>query len=43
MDETGIVDMPDPTSYNVARTIGWSLLAGVLLYAIWPRGRDDDD
>ena len=42
-DETGVVDMPAPTSYNVARTIGWSLLAGVLLYALWPKGRDDDD
>lgn len=42
-DETGVVDMPSPTSYNVARALGWGLLAGVLLYALWPGGGSDDD
>ena len=42
-DETGVVDMPAPTSYNVSRAIGWGLLAGVLLYTLWPGGYDDDD
>lgn len=42
-DETGVVDMPPPTSYNVARAIGWGLLAGVLLYTVWPGGDSDED
>lgn len=42
-DENGIVDMPSPTSYNVARAIGWGLLAGVALYLLWPGGSDDED
>ena len=42
-DETGVVSMPEPTSYNVARAIGWSLLATVLLYAFWPGSSDEDD
>ncbi|AQG79126.1 MBL fold metallo-hydrolase [Spirosoma montaniterrae] len=36
-DETGIVDMPAPTSFHVARALGWGLLAGVLAYALWPK------
>lgn len=42
-DETGVVDMPAPTSYNVARAIGWGMLAGLLLYTLWPSGSDDDE
>ena len=42
-DETGVVDMPSPTSYNVARAIGWGLLAGVLLYALWPGDSDEGE
>ncbi|MBC3785912.1 MBL fold metallo-hydrolase [Spirosoma utsteinense] len=42
-DENGIVDMPEPTSYNVARAIGWGMLAGVLLYTLWPSSSHDDD
>lgn len=42
-DETGVVDMPAPTSYNVARAIGWGMLAGVLLYALWPDGSDEEE
>lgn len=34
-DENGIVDMPTPTSFHVARAIGFGLLSGVLLYTIW--------
>lgn len=36
-DESGIVSMPEPTSYNVARAIGWGLLAGLGLYLIFGR------
>lgn len=42
-DETGVRDMPPPTSYNVARALGWGLLAGALLYALWPSSSADDD
>ena len=35
-DEHGIVSMPTPTSYHVARIIGWSLLAGLVAYSVWP-------
>lgn len=31
-DEEGIVWMPEPTSYNVARAIGIGVLVGVRLY-----------
>ncbi|MFD2572004.1 MBL fold metallo-hydrolase [Spirosoma soli] len=41
-DENGIVDMPSPTSYHVARAIGLGLVAGLLLYTFWPGGNDDD-
>ena len=41
-DESGIVDMPTPTSYNVARAMGWGMLAGVLLYTFWPDGKNED-
>lgn len=34
-DENGIVDMPPPISFNVARTTAWSILAGLTLYLIW--------
>ncbi|GAB3556857.1 MBL fold metallo-hydrolase [Spirosoma fluminis] len=42
-DENGIVDMPSPTSYNVARAIGWGLVAGLLLYTFWPGSSQDDE
>lgn len=42
-DETGVVDMPTPTSYNVARALGWGLLAGALLYAFWPNNQEEED
>lgn len=42
-DESGIVAMPSPTSYTLAKAIGWGILAGVLLYALWPGSHDDDD
>ncbi len=36
-DETGIVSMPAPTSFHVARAIGWSSLAAVILYMLAKR------
>lgn len=42
-DQTGIVDMPTPTSYNVSRAVGWGLLMGMLLYAFWPASQDERD
>jgi glyoxylase-like metal-dependent hydrolase (beta-lactamase superfamily II) len=42
-DESGVVDMPEPTSYNLAKAIGWGMLAGVLLYTLWPSSSNDDD
>ncbi len=41
-DETGIVDMPAPTSYTVARLVGWGLLAGLALYTFWPKSKASD-
>ncbi len=41
-DENGIVDMPAPTSYNVARVLAWSTLAGLGLYLLWARISDDE-
>ncbi len=47
-DQYGVVYMPEPTSYNVARALGLGLLVGALLYAFWPSnnrkqdGEDDD-
>ncbi len=41
-DEYGVVDMPTPTSYNVARLLGWGFVAGLLLYTFWPGGRSDE-
>ena len=40
-DENGIVDMPAPTSFHVARSIGLGMLGGVLLYAIWAGVEDE--
>ncbi|SFC82252.1 MBL fold metallo-hydrolase [Spirosoma endophyticum] len=34
-DENGIVDMPPPISFTVARTTAWSILAGLTLYLVW--------
>lgn len=42
-DESGIVDMPAPTSYNAFRAIGWGLLAGLMLYACWPASQDEGE
>jgi len=41
-DEEGIRDMPAPTSYTVAKAIGWGMLAGILLVALWPSDSSDD-
>lgn len=41
-DETGIVDMPTPTSFTVARAIGWGFLAGLLLYTFWPSSHEEE-
>ena len=35
--------MPASISYNVARVLSWSLLAGALLYAFWPDSQDEKD
>lgn len=40
-DENGIVDMPAPTSFHVARALGIGLVAGLVLYLI-RSGRSDD-
>lgn len=40
-DEFGIVSMPTPISFHVARTVGVGVVLGILLYSFWPR-RDDD-
>ena len=42
-DENGIVDMPAPTSYTMSKAIGWGILAGVLLYTLWPSSSHKDD
>ncbi|GAA4466246.1 MBL fold metallo-hydrolase [Nibrella saemangeumensis] len=42
-DEDGIVDMPAPTSYNVARTIGIGLLAGTAAFLIGRLIQDNTD
>ena len=34
-DENGIVDMPPPTSFTVARTTAWSILVGLTLFLVW--------
>lgn len=40
-DESGIIDMPAPTSYNVGRILGWGLLAGIALTLLFG-GKDHD-
>ena len=40
-DENGIVSMPTPISFNVARTIGLGVVAGLTLYLIWSGFRDN--
>lgn len=37
-DENGIVDMPAPVSFHVARVIGFSVLAGLVGYLVWAAG-----
>ncbi|MCK8494173.1 MBL fold metallo-hydrolase [Spirosoma sp. RP8] len=39
-DEHGIVDMPTPVSFHVARVIGISAVVGLALYLFWP---DNDE
>ncbi|ADB38444.1 MBL fold metallo-hydrolase [Spirosoma linguale] len=41
-DENGIVDMPAPTSFHVARVLGLSILTGVVGYAIWSVVKQND-
>ena len=41
-DENGIVDMPSPVSFTVARTTAWSILAGLTLYLVWAATKNDD-
>ena len=41
-DETGIVDMPAPTSFHAARIITLSVVAGLALYLLWSAKSDDD-
>ena len=41
-DENGVVDMPSPTSFTVARTMAWSVLAGLALYGLWAGLKKDD-
>jgi glyoxylase-like metal-dependent hydrolase (beta-lactamase superfamily II) len=38
-DENGVVDMPTPTSFHVARVMGISAVAGLLMYLFWPDNR----
>ncbi|QKZ15092.1 MBL fold metallo-hydrolase [Spirosoma sp. KUDC1026] len=38
-DETGIVDMPTPTSYNVARAIGVGMVLSLVAFFFWPNKR----
>jgi len=35
-DETGVVDMPTPVSFHMARIIGISALVGLAAYLFWP-------
>ncbi|WP_461106874.1 MBL fold metallo-hydrolase [Spirosoma koreense] len=41
-DENGVVDMPPPISFHVARTAAWSLLAGLTLYLVWTGVRKNE-
>ncbi|QJW89305.1 MBL fold metallo-hydrolase [Spirosoma taeanense] len=39
-DESGIVDMPTPTSFYVARALSIGLLVGLAAYLLWPSNDD---
>ncbi|GAB3983285.1 MBL fold metallo-hydrolase [Spirosoma terrae] len=39
-DESGIVEMPAPVSFHVARAIGLGMLIGLAAYAFWPSKHD---
>lgn len=41
-DETGVVEMPSPTSFTVARTLAVGMLAGLVSYFVWTALKDDD-
>ncbi|MBD2757343.1 MBL fold metallo-hydrolase [Spirosoma validum] len=41
-DENGIVDMPPPISFHVARTIGLGVVVGLFSYLIWSGFRDNE-
>lgn len=41
-DEEGIVDMPAPVSYHVARAIGIGLIVGTVMWLLSGSDRDDD-
>lgn len=41
-DENGIVDMPPPISFHVARTIGLGAVLGLTLYLIWSGVKDKE-
>lgn len=41
-NEYGVVDMPPPTSFKVARTLAWSVLAGISLYLVLSRIQGND-
>jgi glyoxylase-like metal-dependent hydrolase (beta-lactamase superfamily II) len=41
-DENGVVEMPTPTSFHVARALGIGALAGFALYLLWSGLRDDE-
>lgn len=38
-DGNGIVSMPAPTSFVVARAIGVAVVAGLIIWALWPKRR----
>lgn len=41
-DESGIVDMPTPTSFHVARALGLGVVAGLVSYLVWLALSDDE-
>ena len=40
-DENGVVDMPPPISFQVARTLALSALAGLTFYLLWSKTRNE--
>ncbi|WP_420150255.1 MBL fold metallo-hydrolase [Spirosoma sp.] len=41
-DENGVVDMPAPISFHVARTLGLGVILGLVSYLLWSGFRDDE-